>query len=49
VDTATEAPGIDETASESTSGEVPGFGVGATLGAIAGTTYLLKRRLESER
>lgn len=49
VDTATEAPGIDETASESTSGEVPGFGVGATLGAIAGTIYLLKRRLESER
>ena len=47
-DTATEASDGDGTASESTPGEVPGFGVGAALSAIAGTTYLLKRRLESE-
>lgn len=47
-DTVTEVAGSNDTAAESTSGEVPGFGIGATLSAIAGGSYILKRRCESE-
>jgi hypothetical protein len=49
VDTPTEASGDTDTAAEATSGEVPGFGVGATLSALAGVGYMLKRRVESEK
>jgi len=53
-DTGTEAPSTTatateestDTAAESTGREVPGFGVGATLSAIAGAGYILKRRFE---
>jgi hypothetical protein len=47
--TAIEASDGGGTASESMSRGMPGFGIGAALSAIAGTTYLIKRRLESEK
>lgn len=55
-DTVTEAPSTtatatdasDDTAAESTGRAVPGFGVGATLSAIAGAGYILKRRFENK-
>jgi hypothetical protein len=47
-DNATEESGGSDTASDSTSEKIPGFGVGATLSAIAGAGYILKRRIESE-
>ncbi len=40
--------GTGNTAADSTSQEVPGFGVGATLTSIAGAGYILKHRFESE-
>jgi hypothetical protein len=36
------------TDTEATDDESPGFGVGATLSGLAGASYVLKRRLESE-
>ena len=47
-DTTTEGSDGTDTAAESTRGEVPGFGVGVTLSALAGVGYTLKRRFDSE-
>ena len=50
--TGTTAEDASETATEgddeTVSGSGPGFGVGGVLGALGGTGYLLKRRLDSE-
>jgi hypothetical protein len=46
--TPTERSNGTDTTADSTSGEGPGFGVGATLSAMAGAGYILKRRFESD-
>jgi hypothetical protein len=47
-DTTGDESGSNETVANSTSEKSPGFGIGATLSGIAGASYMLKRRLESE-